>query len=170
MKRFFAGLAVASLMLPQLAQAQDAGRPDEGNSWKYFYFQKNGVSSEEARADVIQCYRYTENLTVPKNGSNPTYMSVPYGGNTGIGPGAAAAAGVAGALAGAIITGFMDAGERRAMGRTNLRKCFGFKGYDRYELTKEQHEDLHEGEPDIVRARLVDLATGPTPSAERLVP
>lgn len=148
----------------------DGGRADEGNSWKYFYFHKDGASEEQARADIIQCYGYAENLTLMKQGSSPTYMSVPYGGTNGLSPLAAGLVGGAGGLAGAIIAGFMDAGERRAMERTNLRKCFGFKGYDRYEMTKEEHGDLLDGDADIVRARLVALATGDAPAKERLVP
>ena len=165
-------LAMFGLLTPQLVYSQDqqGGRPDEGTSWKYFYFHKDGVSEEEARADIIQCYGYTQNLAVMEPGSSPAYASVPYGGTTGLSPGAAALAGGLGALAGAVITGFMNAGERRAMARTNLRKCFGFKGYSRYELTKDEHQALHDGEQEIVRARLMEKATGPSPKAERLVP
>lgn len=169
MKKLLSFLAAASLVAPQPALAQDQGRPDEGNSWKYFYFHKAGVSAEQARSDIIECYGYGENLTVMKQGSNPTYTSVPYGGTTGLSPANAALAGAAGAVLGAILTGFMDAGQRRAMERTNLRKCFGFKGYDRYELTKEEHQALHDGESEVVRQRLVDRATGPAPAEERLV-
>lgn len=165
-------VSCVSLLLPQLLYAQDSagGRPDEGDSWKYFYFQKDGVSDDEAREDIIECYGYAEGLVVSKAGSSPTYTSVPYGGSTGLSPAAAALAGGVGALAGAIIVGFMDAGDRRAMERTNLRKCFGFKGYGRFELTKEEHEALLDGDNEVVRARLIERATAQAPEAERLVP
>lgn len=167
------------LMLPlaTMAQAQspentpiEEGRADTGTSWKYFFFHKEGVSAEQARADIIQCYGYAENLIVPKQGSSPTYMSVPYGGTTGLSPLVAGLVGGAGGLAGAIVAGFMDAGERRAMERTNLRKCFGFKGYARYELSKKAYEELLDGEAEAVRAKLVALASGPVPAEERLIP
>lgn len=163
-------LALASLCAPQIVIAQDAqGRPDDKVSWKYFYFHKPDVSQEQARADIVECYTFSQNLTLMQPGSVPTYTSVPYGGTTGISPATAALAGAAGSLVGAIVLGFMNAGERRAMERTNLRKCFGFKEYHRYELTKEEHKALHEGEPEVVRTRLIEKATGPKPQAERLV-
>jgi len=163
-----AGLALA---LPTLATSQDAdgGRPDEGTSWKYFHFHKPGVSNKQARADVIECYGYTRALTVPRNGSNPTYSSVPYGGSTGVNYATAALIGGLSGLTGAIITGFMDAGDRRAMQRTNLRKCFGFKGYHRYELSKDEHQSMMDGDVEEVRIKLIDKATGPAPEDERLV-
>lgn len=172
LKNTLCGLVIVLLISPGsvIAQTAEGGRPDEGTSWKYFYFHKPDISDEQARADVIECYGYTERLTVPKAGSNPTYSSVPYGGSTGLNYATAALVSGISGLTGAIITGFMDAGGRRAMERTNLRKCFGFKGYQRYELTKEEHSDLHKGDTEIVRARLIGKATGPAPAADRLVP
>ncbi|MGB3738826.1 MAG: hypothetical protein WA948_05665 [Pontixanthobacter sp.] len=172
MKRSICALAAVGLILPQLSYAQTSGegRPDEGDSWKYFYFHKSDISVEQARTDIIQCYGYAENLTVMESGPAPTYTSVPYGGSNGLSPAAAALVGGIGGLAGSIITGFMNAGKRREMARTNLRKCFGFKEYSRYELAKEDYETLHDGEDDSVRARLVAKATGPAPQSERLVP
>lgn len=163
----FSGMLV--LASPAYAQADDGGRPDEGTSWKYFYFHKAGVDEKTARADIIECYGYATRLSVIKPGSTPTYSSVPHTGGTDLSPAAAALIGGLGGLAGSIIAGFMDAGDRRAMERTNLRKCFGFKGYNRYELSKEQHSDLLRGETEEVRARLIEKATGTTPEAERLV-
>lgn len=162
--------ALASAAMPAFAQENTGGRPDEGTSWKYFFFHKPGVSEETAREDIIECYGYARGLVVSKPGSSPTYVSVPYGGNTGLSPATAALAGGVGMLAGALIVGFMDAGDRRAMERTNLRKCFGFKAYHRYELTKEEHEEMLEGDPEMVRSRLVARAVGPAPDEERLVP
>lgn len=171
LKNYLAGLASFALIFPQVVVAQEAdgGRPDEGTSWKYFYFHRLGNSEAEARADIVECYSYAENLTVMEAGSNPTYMSVPYGGTTGLSAGQAALAGGIGSIAGAIIVGFMNAGQRRAMARTNLRKCFGFKGYDRYELTKDEYQAVQDGDGEEVRARLVEKAVGPAPEAERLV-
>lgn len=172
MKRLLNGILAACLVMPQVTYAQTVseGRPDEGTSWKYFYFYKADTSEEQALADIIECYGYGKNLTVQSAGSNPTYTSVPYGGTTGLSAGQAAAAGAAGALLGALIGGLFDAGKRRAMERTNLRKCFGFKGYSRFELTKEQHAEVMEGPAEEVNARLVAMATGQEPNAERLVP
>ena len=161
-----------SLAMPTTVIAQDAGsgRPDEGTSWKYFYFHKPGVSVEKARGDIIECYTFARGLTVAKAGSNPTYTSVPYSGSNYLSPAASALAAGVGALAGALIAGLMDAGDRRAMERTNLRKCFGFKGYNRYELEKADYKLLNDGELEEIRARLIEKATGPTPADEKLVP
>ncbi|MEE4206122.1 MAG: hypothetical protein V2I39_07515 [Erythrobacter sp.] len=169
-------LAAAGLSAPQAASAQDAatdhsgrddGTPDSNTSWKYFYFHKADASEEQARADIMECASYARGLVVMEAGSSDTYSSVPY--TTGLNLAQSALAGAIGGLVGGIITGFMDAGERRAMERTNLRKCFAFKGYDRYELTKEEFEALYEGEREEVRDRLIARATGQAPQAERLV-
>ena len=172
--RYWAALALP-LAAPLQAQYAEntpiaGGKADLETSWKYFYFHKDGVSEVEAREDVIQCYGYASGLQVMKQGSNPTYMSIPYAGSGNLSPLAAGAAGAAGALIGGIIAGLMAGGERRAMERTNLRKCFGFKGYSRYELTKEEYEALMDGDGEVVRARLVEKITGAKPEAERLVP
>lgn len=142
---------------------------DSKLSWKYFFFHNPNVSEEQARSDVIECYGYARGLVVQKNGGTQTYSSVPYTATPNLSPLAAGAAGAIGGLIGGIIVGFMDAGDRRAMERSNQRKCFAFKGYDRYELTKEEHKAMMEGEPDVVRARLVERAIGDAPATERLV-
>lgn len=165
------GLGLASLAFSQasLAQTQEAGRPDVGDSWKYFYFHNSEVSEETARADVIECHGYASSLVVSRAGTSPTYTSVPYTGTNALSPGNAALAGAIGGLIGGVIVGFMDAGERRAMERANLRRCFGFKGYDRYEMSKEDFKAMMEGEAEEVRARLVVRITGDKPASERLV-
>ena len=163
------GLVLLAVSPVAMAQSPDAGRPDEGNSWKYFYFHSSDVTEQQARADVIECHGYARGLVVSRAGSAPTYTSVPYTGNNALSPANAALAGAIGGLIGGVIVGFMDAGDRRAMERANLRRCFGFKGYDRYEMTKEDHKAMMEGEDEVVRARLVAKITGEKPSSERLV-
>ena len=170
-----AGVSGASIAAPSAALAapatdhsmRDDGRPDEGDSWKYFHFHKAGVSEAEARADVIECHGYAQNLVLLRQGSTATYSSVPY--TAGLNVAQAAAAGAIGGLIGGVIAGFANAGERRAMERINLRKCFAFKGYDRYEMSKDAHRALFDGPGEEVRARIVALVSGPAPAGERLV-
>ncbi|MGB3711704.1 MAG: hypothetical protein WA985_08450 [Erythrobacter sp.] len=175
------GLACASLCAAHVAHAQDEvapatdhsgvddGQPDEGNSWKYFVFHKDGVSAEVARADMIECRNYAEGLVLQKSGSTPVYSSVPYSSAGSLSPLAAGLAGGIGSLVGSLVVSFMNEGDRRAMERSNLRKCFAFKNYDRYEIDKDTFKALHDGESDAVRTRLVEIATGTAPEGERLV-
>lgn len=171
-KMIACGLAALSLAMASTAHAQDQsqGRPDEGDSWKYFFFHNPGVAEEKAREDVTECLAYARNLQVIEQGSTRTYSSVPYTTNQNLNLATRALISGLTGLAEGIIGGIFNAGNRRAMERANLRRCFGFKGYKRYEMTKDEHKAFLEGGRDEVRERFVARILGPEPEGERLVP
>lgn len=94
---------------------------------KYFYFQRDDTSFDEAYADLIECDALTSGISY-------------YGGGS-INPGAFAQYGVmpsaiGSAIGSAIADAVFGSAERRRIRRVNMRNCMGFKGYNRFGLEK----------------------------------
>lgn len=94
---------------------------------KYFYFQRDDTSFDEAYADLIECDALTSGIS--------------YYGGSSINPGAFAQYGVmpsaiGSAIGSAIADAVFGSAERRRIRRVNMRNCMGFKGYNRFGLEK----------------------------------
>jgi hypothetical protein len=151
--------ALAFTVTPQIA----------GDFDKYYYFHREGVSFDEAFADISECDRLSNGLAAYTGASEPYpgYYASQYGVGGVIG-------GVLGEMFADMIHG---SAARRAMRRVNMRNCMGYKGYHRYGLAKDLWEvfNFEEGngrkDEDIRTAKLMQqakVASGPKPQTEVL--
>jgi hypothetical protein len=121
---------VAALQLPDLAFKPTP--EDDKNYDKYYYFHRPDTDFATAYADISECDGYARGLASTYRGADVPY---PYAGTI------AGAAG--GAIANAMMAAIFIPGEIRRMRRVNMRQCMGFKGYDRYGLSKEKWEPFN---------------------------
>lgn len=117
----------ATLKMPVLEYT--ATPEDDGNYDKYYYFHRKETDFPAAYADVTECDGYARALASSFKGADVPY---PYAGTM-----AGAAGGV---IANAMMAAIFVPGEKRRMRRVNMRQCMGFKGYDRFGLSKELWE------------------------------
>lgn len=124
---FAAGLLsaeeVSRIEMPQLDDGQpssDGYEPD-----KYFYFHRSDTDVPAAYADIVECDGYAANLS---SGMNYAEAPYPYTGTM--------AGAVGGAIGNAMVDAIYGSAERRRIRRVNMRACMGFKGYERYPLSK----------------------------------
>lgn len=150
--RWWACALAAALALPQVALADDLSASpfaavsvsndeaktfdmpelaftptveDPSNYDKYYYFHRKDTDFATAYADITECDGYARGIA-----STFKYQDAPY-------PYAGTLAGAAGGLiANAMMAAIFVPGEKRRMRRVNMRQCMGFKGYDRYGLSK----------------------------------
>jgi len=131
---------VASPPDPQTVVVPDLSRSSDpevvANGWKYFFFQKNGVSYAEAYDDLNDCYRFLQpnswasvklNRFVPWNdkpGRKVDYIPNPYG--------------LVGDLLGAMVEGTMARRDLQA----KMRRCMEPRGYTRYGVAEEVWETV----------------------------
>lgn len=164
MKRIVAGTTMLALLLtPIVAGAQSAATPAEKPDYsKYFFFHKDGVSQTAAQADFDECTTYGANVTNIEPGTQIMY--VPY--TSALSPLAnGLAGGIGGALGSLLADALFKGPQRKAMRRTVMRKCMGFKGYQRYGIDKQAWEKLADGDDRAaISARFATLASGPKPS------
>lgn len=133
---------------------------------KYYYFHRKDTDFATAYADISECDGYARGIT-----STYRYTDAPY-------PYAGTMAGaVGGAIANAMIAAIFVPGEKRRMRRVNMRQCMGYKGYDRYGLSKDLWEpfNFEEGtgaEKEDSRIKALKLqalvASSATPQGEAL--
>lgn len=191
-RRLLSAMLCAALILPQAepALAQAAGpaaaevsaegfempkldftaTPEITSDYeKYFYFQRPDTSFAEAYSDIRECDALASGSRI--------YM----GGDSSMMTSAITQYGLGGAIGGAIGSAIADAifgsAARRKERRIKMRNCMGFKGYQRYGLTKELWEpfNFQEGngrKKEEVRDRKMrqqaSVASGPTPKQEAL--
>ncbi len=157
---------IAAIEMPDLQF--EATDNDIKNYKKYFYFHHPDTSFDEAFADIMECDALASGLSV---GSYNASVPYPYAGTV-----AGAAGGVIGSL---MVNAIFGSGERRKLRRMNIRKCMGYKGYDRYGLEKERWQAFHfeEGlgsvESEKRRTYLLKqakVASGSKPEQEVLLP
>ena len=117
----------ATLQMPVLEYT--ATPEDDGNYDKYYYFHRKETDFPTAYADVTECDGYARALASSFKSADVPY---PYAGTM-----AGAAGGV---IANAMMAAIFVPGEKRRMRRVNMRQCMGFKGYDRFGLSKELWE------------------------------
>ncbi len=126
----FSAEAISAVTQPELEFAPTA--EITGTYDKYFYFHRADTSFDEAFADVNECDAYASGFRFHMGGG-----AVPY-------PYAGTLAGAAGGAIGSLVAdAIFGSAARRQMRRTNIRKCMGFKGYQRYGLEKELWQKFH---------------------------
>ncbi len=159
------GLAAEPQAAPADVGAQVAAyRPaaeDEGQFRKYFFFRKTGVSPQDARADLAECRGYTRGLVyaplLPKH-VPPARWAVQGADSHMYG------------LGGEVALALVSPALVRAVAAANLRKCMGFKGYERYGLSKDLWEALNPKDADQALALQAQIAAGPAPAQAALFP
>ncbi len=119
----------ATIITPDLSGSADPAVVSEG--WKYFFFQRDGVSFEEAHADFADCHRFLQpndwttvklNRFVPWNGTpgkKSENLPNPYG------------------LVGALIGGMIEGTLVRRDYQAKMRRCMEPRGYTRYGVAEE---------------------------------
>lgn len=142
------GTIAASALLLAAAPAFAADE-DDGSDAKYFFYHKAGADRAQVLADLEECRDLASAVEPPRAG----YVYTPT---------------VAAAAAAGFVQGLIRGAQRRHMGDAALRKCFGVKGYSRYEMTKEEAKQLYAGGWKEMRERLADKAIGPAPAGEAL--
>ena len=139
------------------------------NYKKYFYFHRDGTSFDEAFDDISECDSLASGIRYFRGNSEP-YPGY-YGSQYGIG------GAIGSAIGAAMADAIFGSAERRKIRRINMRRCMGFKGYDRYGMKKELWKAFHfeEGHGSVetekrrsflLRQALV--ASGPKPEQEIL--
>lgn len=107
---------------------------DEADYDKYFYFHRSGIGFSEAYADVRECDALASGRGRP---AGTSALTTQYAAQYGL-------AGAIGAPIGAAIgDAIMGSAKRRKIYRINMRNCMGFKGYQRYGLSKNLWETFH---------------------------
>lgn len=134
-----------------LLAASPAAAADDEDDPDHFFFHKAGVARDTAIADWEECRDLASAVEPPRGPSVYT-------------PNVAAAA------AAGLVQGFIRGGQRRHMGEAAFRKCFQVKGYQRYQMSKEEAKLLYSGGWKAMREKLADKASGPAPSQPALVP
>lgn len=123
----FTAEQIAAVEMPVLAfipNAEDIGAYD-----KYYYFHREDVSFDEAFADIGECDALASGISYYRGGDGAytDYYASQYGIGGAIGS----------ALGQALGDAIFGSAERRKVRRINMRNCMGFKGYQRYGLSKE---------------------------------
>ncbi len=117
--------------MPALAFSPSAEDPQ--NYDKYYAFHRAGTDFATAYSDLMECDGYARGL---QDGIGN--FSMPY-----IPGQSVLAAGLGGAIGGAMVQAIFGSGEKRRLRRVNMRTCMNFKGYDRYGLSKEVWEKFN---------------------------
>lgn len=133
---------------------------------KYFFFQRDGTTFEEALADIRDCDGIARGLS-----SGYRYQEAPY-------PYTYTMAGaVGGAIANVMVEAIFGSAQKRIIRRVNLRRCMGYKGYSRFGLQKDLWQAFHfeEGfsrEAEVKRQAMIaqqaKVASGPRPAGKEL--
>lgn len=135
---------------------------------KYFYFHRAATSMDDAYADLRECDAMASGISFYAGGS-PVYT--PYGGVLG--------GAIGGAVGSLIADAIFGSAQRRQIRRINLRNCMGFKGYQRYGMSRDiwGKLDFAEGnsrKSEDVRTEFLlkqaKVASGPTPQTKVLEP
>lgn len=125
------------------------------NGWKYFFFQRNGVSFGEAYADFADCHRFLEpndwstvklGRFVPWTGApgkKAEYLPNPYG------------------LVGSLIGGMVEGTLARRDYQAKMRRCMEPRGYTRYGVAEEIWEYVFKLPLDQWIAVQAKIASGP---------
>jgi hypothetical protein len=120
----------ATIEMPRLDFTPTA--EDASNYDKYFYFHRDGTSFAEAYEDVKECDALASGISYYSGGAIDYAMAqYQYGFVTGA---------IAGAIGDAMADAIYGSAGRRRIRRVNMRNCMGFKGYQRYGLSKDLWE------------------------------
>lgn len=133
---------------------------------KYYFFNRANTTFEEALADLRDCDGFARGLS-----SGYKYQEAPY-------PYTYTAAGAAGGvIANVMIAAIFGSAEKRRLRRVNMRRCMGYRGYDRFGLEKDLWQEFNfeegfsaEGEDkrQAMLAQQAKVASGPRPAGKEL--
>lgn len=143
----------ATVTLPDLSHSGD---PEVvANGWKYFFFQREGVTFEEAHGDLTDCFRF-----LPPNGWETVRLNrfVPWSGKTGRKDVYSNAYGLTGALILAMVEGTLVRRDYQA----KMRRCMETRGYTRYGVAEEIWENVTALPPAQSVAVQAKIASGPS--------
>lgn len=152
----------ATIQVPDLSRSGD---PEVvSNGWKYFFFQKDGVSFAQAHADLAFCYRFLGNSNwatvgvprfVPWQEAAPDktgQTSAPIGTQYGL----------IGLAVGAAISGMIEGTLVRRDRQSKMRRCMETRGYTRYGVAEEIWENVIAMDPAQAVAVQAKIASGPS--------
>jgi len=153
---------IAAIEIPELQFEETENTID--NYEKYFYFHRENTDFDRAFADITECDALASGISYYVR--SQTYDYSPAGM-------------IGGAIGNAMADAIFGSAERRKIRRINVRRCMGFKGYDRYGMEKEIWQDFHfeEGLGSVSGEKRrnyllqqAKVASGPKPQAEVLNP
>ena len=133
---------------------------------KYYVFYRADTGFETALADLRDCDGFASGLS---SGYQNQATPYPYAGTM-----AGAAGGVIGNL---MVAAIFGSAEKRRLRRVNMRRCMGYKGYDRFGLSKDLWQEFNfeegfSGEAEEKRqamlAQQAKVASGPRPTTKEL--
>jgi hypothetical protein len=146
----------ATVLVPDLSGSSDPAVV--ANGWKYFFFQRIGVSYAEAHADLSECFRFLEPASWA---SVQLSRFVPWESK----PGAKSTAqqynftyGLVGALMMSAIEGTLERRDYQA----KMRRCMETRGYTRYGVAEEIWEKVRALPPEQSIAVQAKIASGPS--------
>ena len=156
-----------TIEMPQLDFTPTAR--DAGDYEKYFFFHRADTDFEQAYADITECDALASGISYYSGGGEPYpgYYATQYGIGGAIG----------GVLGSVLADAIHGSALRRKVRRINMRNCMGFKGYQRYGLSKELWVEFNfeEGNgrkrDDVREAALLKqakAASGPQPTAKAI--
>lgn len=163
----FAAAEIEAVPMPETRFKTSEARIEDFD--KYYFFHRDGTSFDEAFADLSECDDLSNGLAAYRGGGEPYpgYYASQYG--------------IGGALGAALGEMFADmihgSAARREMRRVNMRNCMGYKGYQRFGITKALWDvfNFEEGngrkDEDIRAAKLLQqakVASGPRPQTKVL--
>ena len=142
----------------------------ESDFKKYFYFHRADTSFEDAYADIRECDALASGSSIYLGASDGAVAGAMA--NYGV-----LAGGIGGAVGGLVADAIFGSAARREQRRTNLRNCMGFKGYQRFGLSRDLWTafNFEEGlgrkrEPVRLKALAIQalVASGPAPRTKAL--
>lgn len=142
----------ATVSVPDLSRSGD---PEVvANGWKYFFFQREGVSFEEAHADLTDCFRFLQ-----PNGWESVRLNrfVPWTSKTGRKDVYSNSYGLTGALILAMVEGTLVRRDYQA----KMRRCMETRGYTRYGVAEEIWENVTKLPPEQSVAVQAKIASSP---------
>jgi hypothetical protein len=168
-ERRFSETDISAIVMPKLAFKADP--MDVADYNKYYYFHRSETSFDQAFADITECDALASGISYYRGSSEP-YPGF-YGSQYGIG------GAIGGAIGAALADAIFGSSERRKVRRINMRNCLGFKGYQRYGLSKELWKtfNFEEGNGreeaetrDAMLLQQTRVASGQKPQQEALEP
>ena len=144
----------ATITVPDLSHSGD---PEVvANGWKYFFFQREGVSFAEAHADLSDCYRL---LASGNWGSIKLDRFIPWESKAGRKPyNTPFTFGLVGVVLMELAEGSLVRRDRQA----SMRRCMETRDYVRYGVAEEVWENVTDLPPEKSIAIQAKIASGPS--------
>jgi len=136
---------------------------------RYFISHKTGVSLDKARADIDECLRYAMGANeMGIQMFTPIPDFVPLEEAKSYQDGAPKAHSGQYGLVGDVMAALIVPGVNRAIAQSNVRRCMGYKNYDRYGISKEAWKSLNEVDHGQRVNWLAEIASKNAPEAVKV--